>query len=197
MKTLIYCGVNRGGTFWSLCPKYDLVLGFEAQPNLHELLVSHNRFQHVEIINAAVWNEDGEKDFFVTTNEVSSSLGTLEDKYFLKFIKVKTLNLFNYLQERGIEEITTYLSDIQGADLTVLKTLSPYIESKKISEIIVETHNNETEIYKGLYNSFDGFKTLLGTNYKVKGISCDGTPYNGLDTVDSKYQEFDVHWILK
>jgi len=46
-------------------------------------------------------------------------------------IRVKTLILMNILKERNIERIHTYVSDIEGADLTVLKTIEPFIKNKK------------------------------------------------------------------
>jgi hypothetical protein len=81
-------------------------------------------------------------------------------------IEVPALLLSDFLKEKNVDYIDTYCSDIQGNDLTVLKTLSVMIDNKKIESISCETSKDK---YKNIYNLQDnsesGFKELLGENY--------------------------------
>lgn len=84
-------------------------------------------------------------------------------------------------------------------DLTVLKTLKPLIEDKKIDRIQCETTKDE---HKNIYgdlpnNSETGFKNLLGEHYNMcsKGW---GVLKEGVFTeVPEDYWEMDCMWKTK
>ena len=113
-------------------------------------------------------------------------------------VKVELSDSKDFLNERDIDFIDTYCSDIQGNDLTVLKTLSPWIKSKKIGSITCETSKDmHQNIYELGDNSESGFKALLNENYflaaKGWGILQDG---EFLD-VDKDWWEMDCKWRLR
>ena len=208
MTTLVYVGTNVGNSLWEMFDKYDSVYAFEADP---EMFVNLNRrfkqFEWVTLVNAACSEFDGEQDFYVTPNRVSSSLSdvSLAEKElgcvpFLKKIIVKTINLSNYLKSNSINEIETYVSDIQGSDLNVLKTLkNDFIDTKKIKQIFVETHGNGFELYAGLDNQFDGFKTMLADNYNFIHASLGSQNGKIVEEKDIPFgeKEWDSYWEVK
>lgn len=174
MSTLIYIGANVGNSLSSFVNSYDSIHVFEPDPEMFDVL--KDRFQsysHVNLINAACSDKSGVTTFYVTPNRVSSSLGIVstlthdEDHPQREYreIQVNTINLLDYLKDNNIEHIDLYYSDAQGSDLNILKTISEYIEDKKIDELFIETHGNNKTLYDGLNNEFDGFKNLLIPNY--------------------------------
>jgi FkbM family methyltransferase len=170
MKVLVYLGLDKGRCLNEYIPLYDKIIGIEARPwNARMLQERYAQFDHVEIIEGAVYDTTEEyMNFYVMGNPTipshtgqSSSLGKIRDdsqyntcqpdsqttnpdnKMTVKeVIRVKTLNLMNILKERNIEHIHTYVSDIEGADLTVLKTIEPFIKNKKIDYLQMETEED-------------------------------------------------------
>jgi len=175
MSTLVYVGANVGGSLWSMFRQYDLVYAFEPDPEIFaHLKNTYNSYSWVHLVNAACSENNGKAKFYVTPNRVSSSLNVVSTSTHdeaspqrdFREIVVKTINLCEYLTEVGVDYIDYYLSDAQGSDLNILKTLKPYINNKKIGKMFIETHGNGLYLYDNLYNQFDGFKELLCKNYK-------------------------------
>ena len=90
----------------------------------------------------------------------------------IKSVTVPSINLGEFLLERGVQSIDDYYSDIQGMDLTVLSTMRPYIEARQIEAITVETaREDRRNIYRDLPdNSESGFEKLLGNHYRLVAI---------------------------
>lgn len=204
MTTLIYIGTNEGNSLWNVFDKYDQVYAFEPDPEMFEILnKKYEQFEWVTLINAACSVEDGEANFYVTPNRVSSSLSdassnekSLGCPEVLKKIKVKTINLLNFLEKNNIEYIDFYLSDAQGSDLNILKTIKKYIDSKKIKELFIETHGNGVEIYDGLDNQFNGFKEILLGKYEFVH-ACLGSQGNKIVKecdIPVGEKEWDSYW---
>jgi FkbM family methyltransferase len=207
MTTLVYIGANQGHTLWGMFDKYDDVYAFEPDPEMFETLKkTYKQFEWVTLVNAACSFEDGESDFYVTPNRVSSSLSdaSVNEKSLgcpdiLKKIKVKTINLANFLKENNIEYVDFYMSDAQGSDLNILKTINEFIIDKKIGEFFIETHGNGIEIYDGLDNQFDGFKEILSENYEFVHASLgsqNGKIVEEKDIPEGE-KEWDSYWRLK
>lgn len=207
MTTLVYIGANQGHTLWGMFDKYDDVYVFEPDPEMFETLKkTYRQFEWVTLVNAACSFEDGEADFYVTPNRVSSSLSdaSVNEKSLgcpdiLKKIKVKTINLANFLKENNIEYVDFYMSDAQGSDLNILKTINEFIIDKKIGEFFIETHGNGIEIYDGLDNQFDGFKEILSENYEFVHASLgsqNGKIVEEKDIPEGE-KEWDSYWRLK
>lgn len=207
MTTLIYIGANEGYSLWNIFDKYDQVYAFEPDPEMFEILnKKYKQFEWVTLINAACSTENGEANFYVTINRVSSSLSDVHSKEKslgipdpLKIIKVKTINLIDFLKENNIDYIDFYLSDAQGSDLNILKTVKEYTDNKKIGELFIETHANGIELYDGLDNQFEGFKTLLSKNYNFVHASLgsqNGKIVEEKDIPEGE-KEWDSYWKLK
>ena len=210
MSTLVYVGANVGSSLWNMFQDYDSVYAFEPDPEMFfELNKRFKQFEWVTLINAACSESDGELDFYITPNRVSSSLSDASSneksikgfsQHVQKVIKVKTVNLSNYLQSEGVEEIETYLSDAQGSDLNILKTLKNfYIDTKKIKKMIIETHGNGIEIYDNLNNQFDEFKKILSDSYKFihASLGSQGGKIVNEENIPDGEKEWDSYWEVK
>lgn len=204
-RILIYLGLHKGSSFDQLISLHKLCYGFEANPELYKNLIKKYRFyRNVHIINAAVTDYNGVIKFNISSNNgLSSSIGEFKQNWpndikMLYTIEVAALRLSDFLDEKNIDFIDTYCSDIQGNDLTVLKTLSYWIENKKIGSITCETSKDSYQnIYELGDNSESGFKELLDKNYylaaKGWGVLKDGEYVE----VEDGWWEMDCKWKVK
>jgi len=205
MTTLVYIGANCGNSLWNLIDKFDSVYAFEPDPEIFEQLNRRYRqFEWVTLVNAACSLEKGETDLYVTPNRVSSGLSDINIETYggdpaFKTVRVKTVNLSEYLKENGIDYIDLYYSDCQGSDLNVLSTIKEYIDDKKIGEMFIETHGDGIFLYKGLDNQFSSFKKLLSENYEFVCASLgrlDGKVVDENQIPDGEY-EWDSLWKVR
>jgi len=176
MKTMIYAGVNKGEGFFPLIKDFDRSIGFEANPVLCKKVqqaIDERGYKDVEIINAALCDHDGEVEFHINNNDYTSSIGIINRQIHptvktIRTIKVKAVNLYNFLISRNIYYIDFYLSDLQGMDLAVLRTLKPFLDEKRIEVLQCEVgKDDKPSVYIGLYNKFSGFQRLLSRNYEI------------------------------
>jgi len=229
MSTLVYCGANIGFSLWSIFNKFDQVYAFEPDPEMFsQLKRRYEQFEWVTLVNAACSTENGKTTFYVTNNSVSSSLGSPSAEFSKKLesdtgsgavkeIEVETVNLGEYLKEQDVDFVDLYVSDCQGSDLNVLKTMKEYVDNDKIGELYIETHGDNTQIYNGLDNQYSGFKSLLNENfdfihatlgsYGAGNASPERVQYDG-QTVGEEYildvsgwnvsnPEWDTYWRSK
>ena len=206
---LIYVGMHLGGGFSSIFEKYKICYGFEANPELYaKLKIKFGTNPRVKLFNVAVTDYDGEIEFNISNYDGASSIGNFSEDWegykfdnikMIKTIKVPCINLYNFLQQHNIDLIEDYISDIQGFDLGVLKTLKPYIDEKKIKHITCEVAKDKYgNTYTGIPdNSENGFNVLLKDNYecvaKGFGILTDGE----FDDVPDICWEMDYKWRVK
>lgn len=104
---LIYLGAHDGGSLASLVHDFDRVVAFEAQPaNIAKLKLQFGHLPHVTIVWAALTDtlEDGWITFHLSSNNVSSSLGTFKSDWLVDHkdlvmtndIRVPSMNLRRY-----------------------------------------------------------------------------------------------------
>lgn len=210
---LVYAGVHRADTFARIFTRYERCYGFEADPELcAELKRRYRHCESVRIVNCAVADYDGEIEFNICNAKGCSSIGTFSDQWkrehklqMVKTIRVRCINLGNFLRKHGVEEVEDYISDIQGFDLQALTTLRPYIDDGKIKHIQSEVSTNRG-LYDGLpNNSLDGFDRLLGGNYQLvaKMSSKELDESEGLlragqfGEIPANYWDMDCKWTVK
>ena len=205
MSTLVYIGANVGNSLWGLFDKFDRVFVFEPDPETFEKLSGkYKQFEWVTLVNAACSDSDGEKDLFVTPNRVSSSLSDVNVETYggdpaFKKVRVKTINLSDFLNQEDVDHIDLYYSDCQGSDYTILSTMKSFINDKKINQLYIETHGDGIFLYKGLDNQFSNFKELLSENYEFVHASLgrlDGKVVSESDIPEGEY-EWDSLWRIK
>jgi FkbM family methyltransferase len=205
MSTLVYIGTNEGVGLEEYVDLYDTVYAFEPDPEMFDRLVSKfGDKKHVVFVNAACSDTAGTKTLYVTENRHSTSLSNLSDysltygfsggKEAFKTFEVNCINLYDYFVENNIEYVDTLITDCQGSDLDIIKTIQSYINDKKIGELFCETHGSSVELYSGLNNQFYKFKEILSENYEVQDFYLDGK----LMSKDGEpFVEWDTHWVLK
>ncbi|TNE75071.1 FkbM family methyltransferase [bacterium] len=206
-RTLVYLGANKGGSLSKYVDKFDRIYAFEANPDLCLLLKEKfSNKKNVHIINAIVGEKDGSNILNIGSNLSTSSVGLFNEDFTnssggkLKMIDKRTVEeiyLPRFLKEMEVDKIDLYVSDIQGSDLTVLKSLSTYIIRKKIKVIISEVAK-EKNIYDGLgSNSYDDFEMLLNKNYNCVSKGWGTLKRGEFKEVPETWWEFDCMWELK
>ncbi|GEM_PF-2046453 len=209
-ETLFYVGVNKGNSFDLIYRNYKHCYAFEANPELFaELQKRYKNKSNVTLINAAAAQEDGEISFQISndTNAGSSSIGEINPQVneskdipilVRERITVKALNLMDFCQQHQIENITDYISDIQGMDFTVLATLTPLIEKKKIETITCEVAKNNRQIYHNIPSNFlSQFEELLNTDYNMVASGPSKLTEGKFNEVPESWWEMDCKWRVK
>ncbi len=203
MKTLFYCGIHNLVNFNRIRPYYDLCYGFDANPDkIEQAEKFYQNDLNVKFIYGALMEKSGEEvEFTITTNwTAASSLGSPNPEFghmksglltAQKKIKVPTINLYDFCISNNIQEIDTLITDLQGIDLTVLKTLTELIQKGKIREIQCEVEPDDTPTrYLGIPpGKLKDFNQLLSKKYDALWID-PVTP-----SEDS--WEMDVRWRVK
>ena len=114
-----------------------------------------------------------------------------------KIIKVNTVNLGEHLKSLHINFIDEYLSDAQGYDLNILKTLEKYINNNNIKKITCEvTRNFKNNMYFESDNYEKSFDEFLPKQYK-KVASGEGSSlkYGKFQIIPDTYDSYDVMWL--
>lgn len=204
-EVLVYLGLNQGKGFDKLHWQYRRVIGVEANPDLFEKLIKrYKRFKHIHLVFGAATSFNGTVTFNITDNRgLSSSIGLPGEHAagfkIVKSVTVPAINLCDLLFKLQIDHITDYVSDIQGNDLEVLKTMKPYLETKKIGRITAEVTKNK---FKNLYldmpdNSEAGFESLLGANYVLVSKGWEDLKENRFRETPESWGEMDCMWKLR
>jgi len=201
--TLVYVGMNVGDEFGTLFYKYKRCIGFEANPdNYNKVKSRFSKYENVEIYNYAASDSDGYVEFNISdngNNAASGSMGRFSESREIgasKRIKVESINLYSFLSSKNITYIDEYISDIEGMDLTVLQTLSPFIDKNKIGAITCEVvRDGKDNPYTNIQSNFVcDFSKLLDGKYELVasgwGYLVDGT----LNAVPESYTFMDCKW---
>lgn len=180
-RVLVYCGLHNGDGLQAEISRsnYDLIYGFDANPDKIE--ICRQRFtdsDRFKFFNNALTDINGEDVIFNVFEkwDASSSLSELNPEYGhvkndngvlhetkTKKITVKSLNLGEFLKKEGVEKIDMLVTDLQGFDLTVIKTLEEYIKNQKIEKILSEVEWDENpSIYQNdKSNKFSNFNEFF------------------------------------
>lgn len=207
MKTLVYVGANRGETLSRVVDRFDRIIAFEPEPDTFQDLVTRlGSNPKIMFVNAACSDENGEADLYVTVNGMSNSLAMANHDTLVRYgpghfeitkiCKVSTVNLHDFLMERGITNVDVLHTDAQGKDLDILKTIMPMIRTRSISRLICETNVEGLPAYSGLYNGINGYQDLLDEHYTLSGIvaSDDWNHLKPLADLEPGREEFDAVW---
>ncbi|ABM72623.1 Hypothetical protein P9515_14161 [Prochlorococcus marinus str. MIT 9515] len=116
---------------------------------------------------------------------------------FSKKIKIKTINLASHLETQNIDFIDEYISDAEGHDLTILKSLEEFVFTNRVKKIQCEvTRNNKSNPHLNTNNYEESFDKFLPPQYKK---ICSGwgslLTVGKFDDVPSHYEFMDVIWL--
>lgn len=203
--TLVYVGVNRGRGLEQLFRRYRRTIAIEANPSFAHQLRRHflPYGSSVQIIHAAAAESTGTIVLNISNNEgQSSSIGQFDPRYPDKSIRmtdsitVPALNLFEFLRAQRVTTIDEYISDIQGMDLTVLRTLEPMIDARQIKRITCETtKDGRRNIYQGIpCNEFSGFLSFFAGRYTLVGRGWGLLSDGEFENVPEDWWEMDCRW---
>jgi len=208
--TLFFLGMDSSGVFGLIFRGYESCYCFEPNPErFRRLHKKYNKYPHVHLFNVAVAQHNGEIEFNISNNNgASSSIGNFHKEWdgfksgnveMIKSIRVPCINLLDFCKQHSIGHIEDYISDIQGMDLEVLKTMKPMIEDKKIRTITCEvTKDGMHNIYSDLpSNSESGFFDLLRNNYELIGRGSGFLGNDQMDCVHESSWEMDCKWVVK
>jgi len=207
---LFFIGMDPNGVFSFMHRGYEHCYGFEANPERYEkLLKKYKNHSRISILNVAVTNYDGEITFNISNNNngASSSVGNFKEDWkheykgerieMIKSITVPCINLINFCKKYNISYIDDYVSDIQGMDLEVLKTIKPMIDERRIGTITCEVaKNSKSNVYRDLPdNSENGFEELLNDNYILIARGWGSLKNGRFDKIPDDVWEMDCKWI--
>lgn len=151
------------------------VIAFEANPDMVQRIeqnVALNQFPWVEVVSAAVNDEPGTLDFYVSNSPGKSSIHQINSA--VDKIVVPALTIDDYSRDHGWTSLDVIKMDIEGNDCQALigarKTLTrfrPFIifEYKRITPTLVAK---------------EAFALLESLNYEIWALSLDGikTPFD-------------------
>ena len=170
-RVFVCVGPNRGDlAMLELMQGHDRFYLFEPLPDAADYLRRHNaHLQDIfHVVEAACGDAEGMQTLTVYNHEgVSSSLGVCTDQAREMYpqadltkkeqLEVQVVNLCGFLEWAGVRQIETLMIDAQGMDLTILKTMRPYLERKAVRRVIHEIDVDGFRHYDGLPdNSLSG-----------------------------------------
>lgn len=208
---LLIIGADPNGELAILNPGYKNCYVFEANPERYKkLFKKYHNCENINIYNFAVTDYDGEIELNISSNNqgASSSVGNFKDSWIneqseseikmVKSVTVPCINLFNFCKKNAIEYIDDYISDIQGLDLHVLKTMRPMIKEKKIASIKCEvTKDQFGNVYDLPDNSETGFMNLLSDNYELVAKGYGLLLDYKFEKIPEEAWEMDCKWKLR
>ena len=131
---ILDCGANTGLVSLYLKKVFpgSRITAFEADPSICSVLQRNLQGLGVDIIEAAVWTEDGTARFSQDGADGGKLLSTDEVG-----VTVSTVDLRDYLHDR----IDFLKIDIEGAEIPVLQACDGHLDS--VQNIAVEYHDRE------------------------------------------------------
>jgi FkbM family methyltransferase len=207
--TLVFIGAESGGMFSLMHRGFEKSFVFEANPHRYKgLQRKFGNDPHIELHHVAVADHDGEIQFHISNNNngASSSIGTFKEEWNQKYnnqkiemvetVTVRCINLAHFLEKKGVTFVDEYVSDIQGMDLTVLKTMKSWIDQKRIGAITCEVAKDGREnIYRDLPpNNQSGFEQLLHSNYRLVATGWGVIPDGTFERIPPTAWEMDCRW---
>jgi len=211
MTTCVYAGLGVHTSIsqkFSFMSQFDRFIGFE--PNPYQYAKIKDKASHmsgVEIYNVAVSDNDSNIEYYIADDEVASSVYPLnsktknatKDMYIKDTVNIQCVHLGNFLKSIDVRAIDMYISDIQGNDLTAIKSMENLLLSRSIGTIQAEVHGLNHSLYTGSCNKLHDFLSYapLVDNYLLKSISFDGVTHRNNNTILKHILndfEYDVTW---
>lgn len=170
-RVFVCVGPNRGDrAMLELMQGHDRFYLFEPLPDAAEYLRKHNAHLSdiFHVVQAACGEVEGTQKLTVYNHcGVSSSLGVCTEQARQMYpqadltaresIDVQVINLCSFLEWAGVQRVETLMTDAQGMDLTILKTMRPFFERRSVRRVIHEIDVDGFKHYSGLPdNSLSG-----------------------------------------
>jgi FkbM family methyltransferase len=184
-------GAYNGSTtvFFAQNFRRSKVIGFEPNPaTFPEAQQRCAPYPSINLMQTALDSENGELDFFVSDQNLSSSLNPIKDNpqfHLQKKIKVQVKRLDDCIPEN--EEVLLIKLDTQGRELKILSGGTRTLQRTKY----VLTEMNNHDYYQGgsQYYELDDF--LRNRGFKLVNITSSYT-FGGLTEYDALYENSKV-----
>ncbi len=209
-QVLVVIGLSQQDVLESVFRDYEACFGFEADPELCEKLEKkYEKYPNVHLINAAVDTYEGEVNFdlsenvddtaLTSTDSATASGDAFTDVNVEQMTRIICINLYRFLDRHGIEYIDDFISHNQGKDFEVLKTLKPFIDSRRIGAITCAvTKNGKHNDYRDLSNNSEiRYYKLLNENYELVARGWGQLKDGSIKEVPEEWWEMDCKWRLK
>ena len=163
---IIDVGANKGyfSVFAATQARNGKVYAFEPVTELAACALENsklNRLNNLTIINKALWNESGEKPFYLSTNSGGHSMRAKPSSY--AEITVPTIRLDEFCKAKQINIIDLLKLDCEGAEYDILMTLDKEFLDQ-IKKISMEIHDF------GGYHHNQILDFLEKNNFKTKEL---------------------------
>lgn len=171
---LVYVGANKGHSLEKILFDFERVIAIEAHPDLAAIAMSRLRkYSHTSVYQFGASDIDGWAELKIPSNGNHDGSSTLDfytenrDVRQIDKIEVETKHLGNFLESMGVGKIRLYVSDCEGYDLKILRTLSPWLDKGLISEIQCEVQLDDTApAFQSVRNQEKDFDALLDEKYR-------------------------------
>lgn len=152
---------------------------FEPDPDTFAHLalnVSMNNMQNVHPVQAAVSDEDGWADFYLSSSDYMGTNSLRAPSYHSgEVCKVRTISLSNYVAENNIDKIDVMKLDVEGAEIDILHSSLDILTTMK-PLLIVEFNKVADMRFDHSSHNLKSLLTSLG--YEILRIDSDGLrPY--------------------
>jgi hypothetical protein len=110
-------------------------------------------------------------------------------------IMVPSINLGDFLIIKDVIDIDSYVSDIEGLDFTVIRTLRPYLDNGSIKSITCEVVRDvKQNPFDGVLNYERNFDEFLSSKYVKKSSGWVVLKEGEFNQVPDNYNFMEVNW---
>tara|TARA_B100001250_G_C19736160_1_gene760861 strand:- start:450 stop:1232 length:783 start_codon:yes stop_codon:yes gene_type:complete len=182
-------GSNDGldGLILAILNPNMFIFAFEPNKEINEIALSNKlklenefntKINNHKIIETGVSNINGEADFYIGVNSLTSSLLNYKDfdtslnKKFVhkKKIKIPIIKLSKFIKENNIKNICYIHIDVEGLDLQVIEGLDDKI-TNVYKGVLEAPKNNELSLYKQGHSVNDVYEFFEKKNLEIKKIT--------------------------
>jgi FkbM family methyltransferase len=175
--TLVYVGLNRGLSLERIHHRYARIIALEPNPNLMpELLKRFAYAKNVALYPFAAAQVMGWSTLHLPSNgahDASASLSQFSESSPIQSvgsIYVPTVNLLTFLLSLGVDSVDMLVTDCEGFDLEVLRTMEPWITTGRIGYIQCEVQVKAAEAaYVSVSNYEEDVDAFLSPHFRKVG----------------------------
>lgn len=149
-KVFLDCGANMGQSVqnfiksWDNWKEYD-IHSFEPRPGLEKYFNKYKKYPNFTFHNEAVWVDDGNIDFYLSTSQNWGSSAIKEKNNVSKVpVKVPSVDISMWIQENfSTNDYIIFKMDIEGGEYDLIPHLLKNDTFKYINELYIEFHNRK------------------------------------------------------
>ena len=186
-------GANKGQSITRYKKLFQNPIIHSFEPNIDEVNILKQKYindKNLYLNNVAVGDKKGKLEFNINAlsghssfnnlipnttwiKKRSNSIKTDHNNYTIKKVNAEIITLDDYVNEKNLKNIDILKIDTQGFEDKVLLGAQNLLKNNRIKLIQLELIFSE--IYENSLNIYDVEKTLIPNNYKLFGISNDGS----------------------